>query len=56
MSILSAEGTFGNPGMVITSPQITTMNSAPAARRTSRTLTVWPLGAPRAPGSVEKEY
>ena len=56
MSILSADGTLGNPGMVITSPQTATMNSAPAARRTSRTLSVWPLGAPRAAGSVEKEY
>jgi hypothetical protein len=56
MSILSADGTFGNPGIVITSPHTTTMNSAPAARRTSRMLTMWPLGAPRAPGSVENEY
>ena len=56
MSILSAEGTFGRPGMVMTSPQITTTNSAPAASRTSRTLTVWPLGAPRSCGSVENEY
>ncbi len=56
MSMRSADGTFGSPGMVMTSPQITTMNSAPAASRTSRMFTVCPLGAPRAAGSVEKEY
>ena len=36
---LFAAGTFGSPGMVMMSPQIMTTNSAPAARRTSRTLT-----------------
>ena len=56
MSIRSADGTFGSPGMVITSPQTMTMNSAPAASRTSRMLRVWPLGAPRAAASVENEY
>jgi hypothetical protein len=42
--------------MVMMSPQIITTNSAPAARRTSRTFTMWPLGAPRSLGSVENEY
>ena len=34
--MLLAAGTLGNPGIVIISPQIATMNPAPAARRTSR--------------------
>ena len=38
------------------SPQITTMNPAPAESRTSRTGMVCPVGAPRRFGSVEKEY
>ena len=38
------------------SPQTITMNSAPAARRTSRTFTVWPDGAPFSDGSVENDY
>ena len=42
--------------MVMMSPQIITMNSAPAASLTSRMLTTWPLGAPRSFGSVENEY
>ena len=42
--------------MVMMSPQIMTTNSAPAARRTSRTLTTCPVGAPRSAASVEKEY
>jgi hypothetical protein len=42
--------------MVMMSPQIITTNSAPAARRTSRTLTAWPLGAARSATSVENEY
>jgi hypothetical protein len=41
---------LGRPGMVITSPQTMTTNSAPAARRTSRTSITWPLGAPRSGG------
>jgi hypothetical protein len=42
--------------MVMISPQMTTMNSAPAERRTSRTGTTWLLGAPLRFGSVEKLY
>src|SRR5262249_27982372 len=38
-SIESAAGTLGRPGMVMISPQIATTNSAPADRRTSRTVT-----------------
>ena len=52
----SADGTFGNPGIVITSPQTNTMNSAPADKRTSRMLSECPLGAPRRAASVENEY
>lgn len=37
-SILAEDGIFGKPGMVMTSPQIITMYSAPAASRTSRML------------------
>src|SRR5690349_7900469 len=55
-SIALAEGTFGNPGIVMMSPQTITTNSAPAASRTSRTFTTCPDGAPRSCGSVEKEY
>jgi hypothetical protein len=39
-SILSEDGTLGKPGMVMMSPQIITMNSAPAASLTSRMLTI----------------
>ena len=52
----SAEGTFGSPGIVMMSPQTMTTNSAPAARRTSRTFTTWPDGAPRRLASVAKDY
>ena len=56
MSIESAAGTFGRPGMVMISPQMATMKPAPAERRTSRTGMVWPVGAPRWLGSVVNEY
>ena len=55
-SMMADDGIFGRPGMVITSPQIITTYSAPAARRTSRTFIEWPDGAPRNWGSVENEY
>src|SRR6185503_2056846 len=55
-SMLSADGTFGRPGMVMISPQIATMNSAPADSRTSRTGIEKPVGAPLASGLVENEY
>src|SRR5882762_2390364 len=55
-SILTADGTLGSPGIVMISPQIITTNSAPAASRTSRTLTTWFTGAARSCASVEKEY
>ena len=45
-------GVLGRPGMVRMSPQIITTKPAPAARRTSRMLTTWPLGAPRSLASV----
>src|SRR5437764_2033272 len=55
-SILSAAGTLGRPGMVMISPQTATTNSAPAANRTSRTLTTWSVGAPLRSPLVEKLY
>ena len=42
--------------MVMMSPQIATTNSAPADSRTSRTVTMWSVGAPLASGLVEKLY
>ena len=56
MSIRADAGSLGKPGMVMMSPQIMTTNSAPAARRTSRTFTMWPDGAARNFGSVENDY
>src|SRR5215218_4466598 len=55
-SIESADGTLGKPGIVMISPQIATMNSAPAESRTSRTGMLKPVGAPLASGLVENEY
>ena len=54
--MLLAAGTRGRPGMVMISPQMTTIKPAPADSRTSRIGTAWPLGAPRRLGSVEKLY
>ena len=49
-----AAGTRGRPGMVMISPQTTTMNPAPADSRTSRICITCPNGAPFKLGSVEK--
>ena len=46
-SMLTAAGFLGRPGMVMMLPQMTTTNPAPAARRTSRTSIVKPVGAAR---------
>ena len=51
----SAAGTFGNPGMVMMLPQMTTTNSSPWAGRTSRMGRTWPEGAPFRLGSAEKD-
>jgi hypothetical protein len=51
-----AAGILGSPGIVITSPVTTTMNSAPVDNRISLIATTWPDGAPFKLGSVEKEY
>ena len=51
-----AAGTLGSPGMVIISPQTTTINSAPLESLTSFIGTLCPLGAPLSVGSVEKLY
>ena len=55
-SIRDADGSLGSPGMVIMSPHTTTTKPAPADKRTSRTWSSWPVGAPRKVGSVENEY
>ena len=52
----SAEGTLGNPGMVMISPQPTTINSAPDESLTTLTGKTWPVGAPFKFGSGEKLY
>src|SRR5574343_935019 len=55
MSIRSAAGAFGKPGMVIMSPAMATMKPAPLAKRTSLISTLCPVGAPLALGLVENE-
>jgi hypothetical protein len=55
-SMREAEGSLGSPGMVIMSPPTTTTKPAPADKRTSRTWSSCPVGAPSEVGSVEKEY
>ncbi len=45
-SIAWAAGTLGNPGIVITFPVITTINSAPADTLTSRTYISKSQGRP----------
>src|SRR5262249_39359551 len=55
-SMASAAGTLGRPGIVMISPQIATMNSAPAESRTSRTVTTWSVGAPLRSPLVVKLY
>ena len=54
--ILLEAGSFGNPGIVIIEPHITTINLAPDERITSLTCKVWPEGAPFNFGSIEKLY
>lgn len=55
MSIFSAAGTFGRPGMVMISPAIATMKPAPLANLTSLISTVCPDGAPLIYASVEND-
>ena len=52
----SAAGFFGRPGIVMREPQTKTTKPAPAARRTSRTSTTWPDGAPRSASSVVNDF
>ena len=54
--ILSAAGLFGNPGIVIIEPHITTINSAPDESFTSLINISWFEGAPFKFGSIEKLY
>ena len=56
MSIDSAAGFFGNPGIVMIDPVTATRNPAPADSLTSRTVTVNPDGLPSSDGSSESEY
>ena len=51
-----AAGTLGSPGIVIISPQTTTINSAPLESLTSLIGILCLLGAPLSVGSVEKLY
>ena len=51
-----AAGTLGSPGIVIISPQITTINSAPLESLTSLIGILCPEGAPFKVGLVEKLY
>ena len=46
ISMLSAAGLFGRPGMVSTFPVSATMNPAPSDGRNSRTVMRKPYGAP----------
>ena len=55
-SILSADGTLGNPGIVIIFPVNTTMNSAPARKTTSCTCILKGSLHSKFFGSSEKEY
>ena len=52
----SAAGTFGSPGIVITAPQTTTINSAPEESLIYLIGKACPVGAPFKLGSVEKLY
>ena len=45
-SMMLAAGAEPRPGMVVMSPQMGYTKPAPTLARTSRTLTVWPVGAP----------
>ena len=55
MSMISAAGFLGKPGMVIMEPHMGTMNPAPAESRTSRTVILYPLGLPFLAGSSEMD-
>ena len=55
-SMSTNPGRVGSPGTVMMSPQSRYKKPAPIAARTSRTLTVWPEGAPFFEGSVDSEY
>ena len=44
--VIAGGGSTYTPGIVMMLPQITTTNPAPAERRTSRTFSVKPSGAP----------
>ena len=56
MSMRLAAGTFGRPGMVMILLVWQTMKPAPVQTRTSLTVTVKPLGAPRRAGLSDRDY
>src|SRR5207245_6252894 len=55
MSMVSAPGTFGRPGIVRMSPAYATTKPAPAESAASRIVTVNPRGRPRRFGSSLSE-
>ena len=55
-SMSMAAGCLGRPGIVMMLPQTTTTKPAPALKRTSRTFSVWPSGAPVSLALSLKEY
>ena len=56
ISIFSAAGTFGNPGMTIISPVRATINPAPADTRTSLTERSKSVGQHNSSGLSDKEH
>ena len=56
MSINSAAGFFGSPGISIISPAIATINPAPADILISFIFTVNPSGRPRSAGLSESDF
>ena len=56
ISIFSAAGDLGSPGMVIMLPVIATINPAPEESLISRIVTLNPSGRPKSEGLSDKEY
>ena len=56
ISIISAAGTFGSPGISIISPAIAIINPAPAAILTSFIVTVNPVGLPKRFALSERDF
>ena len=56
MSISSAEGFLGSPGISIISPAIATKNPAPAESLTSFTVISNPVGLPSSFGLSDRDF